>query len=499
MTIPTHDNAQIAYTRRSALAAGAAIAGTAGTGILAGPAFATGVTGSVPPPAFRCPLVTPMSSQRVQQNWGVCDHPNFPGGYENRPAVIGRLAGMRIAYIRGMYTSDAMGAGTTAQLRANGMKWVMTVFPTEHGMTTAALVARIKHIGNNSADVCKAIEGPNEWNNSRAGGAPMTAAATVAIQKTIYQTVRADPRLNHVEVLGPAAHAIVLDNHAGRDYLDLVRAGIKPYQDAQAVHSYAAAAEITTKLDTRLAFVYAAFGDNYPVQLTETGWTTGGTTGQPQNTEADAATYSAQAVLIMAACKIPTMRYETLDDSPMGGRDGFGLWSCTSHTDTSKWRAKPEVAAVGNLLRALRDPGPAYTVPLIRVQIVGNVQSGSPANATGHNRLALGQRRQPRPGQRDRQPGQPHLPGHQTPDPGAPAPRLRPADVSVGALYSPAETRHATGSSGGRGTRPTSLAKSEKTGQPGRCYLPLRIRGTELYFDLRSGGVSLSQRGPETP
>ena len=67
------------------------------------------------------------------------------------------------------------------------------------------------------------------------------------------------------------------------------------------------------------------------------------------------------------------MRYETLDDSPMGGRDGFGLRSGTSHLDTSKWRAKPEVASVGNLLRALRDPGPAYVPPAIRVGIVGNV------------------------------------------------------------------------------------------------------------------------------
>ncbi len=203
----------------------------------------------------------------------------------------------------------------------------------------------------------------------------MTAAETVAVQKTIFQTVRADPRLNHVKVLGPAAHAIVLGNRNGRDYVDLVNAGIMPYQDGQAVHSYAAAADVTTKLFTRLAYVYAAFGEGYPVQLTETGWTTGGTTGQPQNTEAEAATYAAQAVLLMAGLKIPTMRYETLDDSPMGGRDGFGLWSCTSHTDTSLWRAKPEVASVGILLRALLDPGPVYTPAPIRVRIVGDVQS----------------------------------------------------------------------------------------------------------------------------
>ncbi len=82
------------------------------------------------------PLVTPMSSQRVQQNWGICDHPDFSGGYTNRAAVIDRIAGMRISYIRGMFTHDSRGDDTCTQLSANNMGWVMTVFPTEHGMTT---------------------------------------------------------------------------------------------------------------------------------------------------------------------------------------------------------------------------------------------------------------------------------------------------------------------------------------------------------------------------
>ena len=114
----------------------------------------------------------------------------------------------------------------------------MMIYPTEHGMTTAALVARIRHIGDHAADLCRAIEGPNEWNNSRSGGTPMTPAQTVAVQRTIYQAVRADRRLDHVKVLGPSAHALVLRRRNGADYMDLVRAGIKPYQDAQAVHSY---------------------------------------------------------------------------------------------------------------------------------------------------------------------------------------------------------------------------------------------------------------------
>ncbi len=170
------------------------------------------------------PLVRPMSAQRVQQNWGICDHPDFTAGYQNRAAVLDRIAGMRIACIRGMFTHDSRGDATAARLRANDMGWVMTVYPTEHGMTTDRLVARIRYLGEHAADLCRAIEGPNEWNNSRSGGTPMTAAETVAVQKTIYQTVRADHRLDHVKVLGPAAHVLVVDRHNGSVYFDLIRA-----------------------------------------------------------------------------------------------------------------------------------------------------------------------------------------------------------------------------------------------------------------------------------
>ena len=151
------DGAQLAYTRRSALAAGVAAAGIAGTGLVAGPAAA----GQARNMAGALPLVRPMSAQRVQQNWGICDHPDFTAGYQNRAAVLDRIAGMRIACIRGMFTHDSRGDATAARLRANDMGWVMTVYPTEHGMTTARLVARIRYLGEHAADLCRAIEGPN--------------------------------------------------------------------------------------------------------------------------------------------------------------------------------------------------------------------------------------------------------------------------------------------------------------------------------------------------
>ncbi len=143
-------------------------------------------------------------------------------------------------------------------------------------------------------------------------------------------------------------------------------------------------------------------------------------TGQRMNTEAEAATYAAQAVLIMAGLRIPTMRYETLDDSPMGGRDGFGLWSMTSTADTSEWRAKPEVASVGNLLRALLDPGPAYVPAAIQLSIVGNVQRAVTGKRDGTATAWLWVTgTSPVQARVTDSRGHPDLPGHQAPDPGA--------------------------------------------------------------------------------
>ena len=100
-------NAQITYTRRSALTAGATIAGTAGAALLTRPAFA-GVAGGAHPTPAHCRWSARCRPNGCNRTGASATIPNFPGGYQNRSAVIGRLAGMRIAYIRGMFTSDSM-------------------------------------------------------------------------------------------------------------------------------------------------------------------------------------------------------------------------------------------------------------------------------------------------------------------------------------------------------------------------------------------------------
>ena len=205
----------------------------------------------------------------------------------------------------------------------------------------------------------------------------MTAAETVAVQKTIYQTVRADPRLNHVEVLGPAAHAIVLDNHNGSDYLDLVRAGITPYQDAQAVHSYAAAAESHHQAgQTTRTTCTPPSGTTTPSSSPKPGGPPAAPPGNPRTPRPTPPPTPPRRCSSWPACKIPTMRYETLDDSPMGGRDGFGLWSCTSthrHLQVAcqtRSRRRREPAP-----RPPSTPDPPTSPHLIQLKIVGDVQS----------------------------------------------------------------------------------------------------------------------------
>ena len=106
------------------------LAGTAGIGLLSQPRPRRRRTRGL----ARLPLgsaagrtdVVPNASNRTGAS---ATTPTSPAATRNRAAVLDRIASMRIAYIRGMYTSDSLGDATAAQLRANNMGWVMTVYP----------------------------------------------------------------------------------------------------------------------------------------------------------------------------------------------------------------------------------------------------------------------------------------------------------------------------------------------------------------------------------
>lgn len=120
------------------------------------------------------------------------------------------------------------------------------------------------------------------------------------------------------------------------------------------------------KLDERLGYVYAAYGQGYPVWVTETGYHNAMSTqhGHNPTTEWVAGTYGPRAILQFAMRGIPMIRYQLLDFPEAGAKtdpeDNFGLYRANS-LDPSSWRAKSEATRVQALLEALRDPGPVYT------------------------------------------------------------------------------------------------------------------------------------------
>ena len=256
----------------------------------------------------------------------------------------------------------------------------------------------------------------------------MTAVETVAIQKTIYQTVRADHRLDHVTVLGPAAHA----PRAGQPQRPrLPRPGpsrIKPFQTPRRAQLSPPPPTVTTKLSSRLGLRVRRFGDNYPVQLTETGWTTGGTTGIPR-TPKPSRHLRCPSGAHHGRPRFPPCATKRSTTPRWAEETGSASGPAPRTSDTSKWRAKPEVSSVGNLLRALRDPGPAYVPPAIQLSIVGNVHPAVTCRRDGAATAWLWVNADsPVQATRHRQPGHPHLPGLQAPHPGPATPRrLRPS------------------------------------------------------------------------
>jgi hypothetical protein len=321
-----------------------------------------------PPPTL--PQVQPLSAQVVHDTIGICDHPNFSGAYDARHEVLASVAAAGVTRIRGQYPdNDTDAAATVAACREFGIKWTATVYATESKPSDTKVATKIRKIAATAADVVDRIEGPNEWNNSRTGGTPLTATQAVAAQKNIYTTVRSLPTLD-VLVLGPSCHDPTVAGHKGKDWGDLKNAGILAYQDAAAVHSYPGGGQVDDGMDGRLAYVYAAYGDDYPVEITEGGWTTGGTTGHVKVTELEAARQTERAPFIMAIRGIRYDVYEALDESLVKSGDAFGLFEVQTN---GARRTKPAVERL-NVVQELTsgDDGDPYTPTPIGLEVVGD-------------------------------------------------------------------------------------------------------------------------------
>ncbi len=318
------------------------------------------------------PLVKPLSSQLVYDAFGICSHPSFgQSGYRYTKEWMAALASIGASYFRGMYAHELTATRTTTTLaRDHGIKWGMLVCPDVF-YSDQELVRRIQHLAQNAADVCVYIEGVNEPNSGPEGGSPPAdwPKRTVAKQKVIWQTVKGNPRLAHVKVIGPSLHAV-----AGTEahYRALRDAGIVRYMDYAGMHRYPGGRYPNYLLDQRLAWVDRYWGGK-PVWITETGYTNAlhRSTGHTPVPEDVSAVYAPSALLeaVDRACKVSW--YELLDDPDPWAQDtesNFGMYA-TAVDDAPPWRAKPVVAVMKALLAQLKDPGGAYDPPRVRLKV----------------------------------------------------------------------------------------------------------------------------------
>ncbi len=354
-------------------------AGIAGASIAAFPRLASG--GSVERLADYAasqPLaaVRPTWSHAAYNSFGVCSHPNFGHtAYRYTTQWMDALADTGAAYFRGMYSHGIDATRTATQrARALGIKWGMTVCP-DLSLSDQVLVSRIRHIAANAADICRYIEGVNEPNYIRgSGGVPSDwVRRAVAKQKVIWDTVQSEPRLSHVNVLGPSLQAVEATE---TQYRLLGQAGLARYMSHAALHRYSGGRYPNHLIDERLRWVQQYWGGK-PAWITEAGYTNALASRQGHRpVPEDVSAVYGPSVLLEAVdrgCKVSW--FELLDDPDPGAKDdiesNFGMYAMTSGM-APPWRPKPVVSTMRSFLSGLKDPGQTYTPPTIGLNVVSS-------------------------------------------------------------------------------------------------------------------------------
>ncbi len=349
------------------------LSGLAGVSLAALPGAASRAAADLPI-GGPLPTVKPIWSQRAYEAFGVCCHPNFgQTGYQYTADWVTALALTGASYFRGMYAHQLPATtATTGLARDHGLAWGMTVCP-DLSFSDAQLVSRIRHIARNAADVCHYVEGVNEPNHVRGGGSPPAdwVKRTVAKQKVIWQTVRSEPSLAHVKVVGPALHAV---EGTESQYRALRDAGVVRYMEYAGLHRYHGGRYPDHLLDQRLAWVKKYWGGK-PVWITETGYTNALARDAGHNPvpEDVSAAYAPSALLEAVDRSCQVTWYELLDD-PDGLvmkdeiESNFGMYAAETGAGPP-WRPKPVVAVMKAFLARLEDPGPTYNPPRIGLRI----------------------------------------------------------------------------------------------------------------------------------
>ena len=322
------------------------------------------------------PLLNPVHSDLVWQSYGVCAHSNFGTGvYSDTNAWIDRFVSLDARYFRSMYAKRLPSTKvTTERARAEGFKWLATITPPDWSQPPEELNKRLMHIRDNAADVVIAIEGTNEPNESRTSTPPPPdwPQRCVKVQKQIWDFVQAE--MPHISVVGPSLHATVETAH--EDHMRLGELDIQNYFDYAGLHRYFGGVTRTTwwtnvlggfrKRSVRTA--------SFPTWVSETGYrntVAGKPTAPGTVTDAVSAKYGPLCALEFFTRGCKSTRYELLDDPDstyVAVEAHTGLWACPQ-TGEASWTEKPEAQTMRDFLAAMKDPGPSYSPPSVRLGI----------------------------------------------------------------------------------------------------------------------------------
>lgn len=195
----------------------------------------------------------------------------------------------------------------------------------------------------------EAVEGPNEYGL----GSEERKAKLRAYQQHLYETIKGDPALAALPVLGPSL--------VGKAWEEL--GDVSAFLDAGNIHVYPEGNQPQNRLQVVIERAATNSGAK-PLWATETGytnalnWTPAGAGENKPISEAAAGVYYPRLLLeYFAHGLVRTYPYELLDDAPDPELDDrekdFGLL----RNDLSP---KPAFTAVGNLLHLLADPGPDF-------------------------------------------------------------------------------------------------------------------------------------------
>jgi hypothetical protein len=231
------------------------------------------------------------------------------------------------------------------ELAAAGIKSTLILGSPEDG--SSGLKGLTSILDSDLHGSVDAVEGPNEYDLFHGG--PNWMSELASYQSQLYSTVKSDPSLSALPVLGPS---LGNTNSDGSDV-----SGALDYGN---IHSYPNAEPPEDNVSRLLATATEMSGSK-PVLATETGYHTAlnWSGDHKPASEAAQATYMPRLFLeYFRRGIVRTFSYELLDEFPDPNREesesNFGLL----RNDLSP---KPAFTALRNLISILADPGPAFT------------------------------------------------------------------------------------------------------------------------------------------